>query len=73
MPTTRRRPNDWKIPSRSYYVLLAATFAAFLLMTGYVGIRVLMVLFDRSDSAADTVMAVLLLGAELFLCMHGVG
>ena len=54
---------------RALFILIGLTL---LLMASYVCIR-LITLFSANYSIADAVMAVLLLGAELFLCFHGVG
>jgi cellulose synthase (UDP-forming) len=58
-PTTRR-------------ALLGLTFSTLLLMVAYVCVR-LTTLFASGYSTADAIMAALLLGAELFLCLHAVG
>ncbi|MDO8680170.1 MAG: glycosyltransferase [Acidobacteriota bacterium] len=54
---------------RALFVLTGLTL---LLMAAYVCVR-LGTLFASGYSAADATMAVLLLVAELFLCLHGVG
>ena len=53
-------------------VLLALTAVTLLLMAAYVCVR-LTTLFASGYSAADATMAALLFGAELFLCLHGLG
>jgi len=68
-----RRPYDAKLSQRTYHVLYGVIACALVLMTGYLAVRVTTVLTDPRTSTADAAMAVLLLGAELFLCMHGVG
>jgi cellulose synthase (UDP-forming) len=52
--------------------LLALTAITLLLMAGYVCVR-MTTLFGSGYSIADGTMAVLLFGAEMFLCLHGVG
>jgi cellulose synthase (UDP-forming) len=52
--------------------LFALTAITLVLMTAYVCVR-LTTLFASGYSAADATMAALLIGAELFLCLHGVG
>jgi cellulose synthase (UDP-forming) len=54
---------------RGLFVLIGLTL---LLMAAYVSVR-LITLFSANYSFADAAMAVLLLGAELFLCFHGIG
>lgn len=68
-----RRPYDSRVSQRAYHVLYAAVATALLLMTGYVTIRVVSLLAAPRSTVADGVMGALLLAAELFLCMHGVG
>jgi len=58
-----------RAPQRALFALTAITL---LLMTAYVCVR-LTTLFASGYSAADATMAALLIGAELFLCVHGVG
>jgi cellulose synthase (UDP-forming) len=53
-------------------VLLVLTAITLLLMAAYVCVR-LTTLFASGYSAADATMAALLFGAELFLCLHGLG
>ena len=52
--------------------LFALTASTLLLMAGYVCVR-LATLFATGYTAADATMAALLFGAEIFLCVHGVG
>jgi cellulose synthase (UDP-forming) len=52
--------------------LLALTAITLLLMMAYVCVR-LTTLFASGYSVADAAMAAFLFGAELFLCLHGVG
>ena len=52
--------------------LFALTAITLVLMTAYVCVR-LTTLFAAGYSVADATMAALLIGAELFLCLHGVG
>ena len=68
-----RRPDDSKVNPRSYYALFAVMLIAFVMMAGYASIRIVMLISDAEYSPADRVMAVLLLGSELFLCVHAVG
>jgi cellulose synthase (UDP-forming) len=68
-----RRPNDARISLRGYYAIYSVTIVAFLLMVAYVSTRVIMTITEKDFSLSDAVMATLLLGAELFLCMHAVG
>ena len=58
-----------KTAQRALFVLTAITL---LLMAGYVSVR-LTTLFASGYSVADATMAALLFGAEIFLCVHGVG
>src|SRR5687768_5929641 len=58
-----------KTAQRALFVLTAMTLV---LMAGYVCVR-LTTLFASGYSVADATMAALLFGAELFLCVHGVG
>jgi cellulose synthase (UDP-forming) len=68
-----RRPDDSKANPRAYYALFAIMLVSFVMMTGYASIRTVMLITGDGYSPADAVMAVLLLGAELFLCVHAVG
>jgi cellulose synthase (UDP-forming) len=52
--------------------LFALTGITLILMTAYVCVR-LTTLFATGYSVADATMAALLIGAELFLCIHGTG
>lgn len=52
--------------------LFVLTGLTLLLMASYVSVRVI-TLFSADYSIADAAMAVLLLAAELFLCVHGLG
>lgn len=54
---------------RALFGLSAATL---ILMTSYMCVRV-STLFAQGYTAADATMAALLIGAEIFLCLHGVG
>ena len=69
----RRRPFDARVSPQGYYALCAATIVTFLLMTGYLTARLATVMAERDYTAADAVMAFLLVGAELFLGMHAIG
>src|SRR5687768_4526711 len=68
-----RRPDDSKVRPRSYYALFVLMFVAFVMMMGYASLRIIMLVTGEGYTAADAVMAVLLLGAELFLCIHAIG
>ena len=68
-----RRPDDSRMSRRGYYALFACIFVASMLMSGYVLVRLAMMVTGTGYSAADAAMAVALMGAELFLCMHAVG
>ncbi len=70
---TGRRPNDARVSLESCYLLYGVTVIACLLMTVYLIVRVGLTITDADYTAADAVMAALLLGAEVFLCMHGLG
>lgn len=69
----RRRPDDSRMSPRGYYALFLCIGVASLLMSGYVTIRLTMIITGDGYSRGDAVMAAALIGAELFLCMHAVG
>lgn len=58
---------------RAYRMLAAPTFATFLLLLIYLCTRLANVVVARGYTTADRVMAALLLAAELFLCIQGIG
>jgi cellulose synthase (UDP-forming) len=58
---------------RLYLVLIVLTMATLVLLTGYIGARLTTVPFDDSFSVFERLLAVALLWAEVFLCIHGVG
>jgi cellulose synthase (UDP-forming) len=68
-----RRPNDARVSLKGYYVVYGVTIVAFLLMLVYVSMRFVMTVTEKDFSVADLTMAVVLLGAELFLSMHAIG
>jgi cellulose synthase/poly-beta-1,6-N-acetylglucosamine synthase-like glycosyltransferase len=68
-----RRPNDSRLPGRAYYVLYALLFAAAAVLAAYATTRILMTFRAEGYSVADRVMALALLGAELFVGMHALG
>ncbi|HEX6322351.1 MAG TPA: glycosyltransferase [Vicinamibacterales bacterium] len=49
------------------------TITSFVLMGAYVAVRLTTIPFDARFAPSDRILAVCLLWAELFLCMHGVG
>jgi cellulose synthase (UDP-forming) len=55
---------------RTLFTLTATTLV---LMTAYVSVRLTTLFFSSGYTTADAVMAALLIAAELFLCLHGVG
>src|SRR5688572_17934510 len=65
----RARPERASAGRRALFALTAVTLT---LMTAYVCVR-LTTLFASGYSVADATMAALLIAAELFLCVHGVG
>ncbi len=65
-------PVDHSTLRTTQRALFALTAITLVLMTAYVCVR-LTTLFASGYSAADATMAALLVGAELFLCLHGVG
>jgi cellulose synthase (UDP-forming) len=67
------RPIDSKLSDRAYLGVGVMTLVACLMMTGYISLRVAMVVGGTGYSLADGVMALLLLAAELFITMHAIG
>jgi cellulose synthase (UDP-forming) len=63
------RDSTWNAMHRALFALTGVTL---LLMAAYICVR-LTTLFTSGYSVADATMAVLLFGAELFLCLHGAG
>jgi len=59
--------------SRLYTLMGLMTITSFILMGAYVGVRLTTIPFDSRFAPSDRILAVCLLWAELFLCMHGVG
>ena len=65
----RVRSLKLRVTQATIFGLSAATLVA---MTAYICVRAT-TLFSPGYSVADAVMAALLIGAEIFLCLHGVG
>ena len=58
--------------SRLYRVMGVMTPTSFVLMACYVAVRLTTIPFDSSNAPSDRIVGFFLLGAELFLCLHGV-
>jgi cellulose synthase (UDP-forming) len=67
---SRRTPRSLR---RLYLLLSLATVAMLVFMTCYISLRLTTVALDESFSGLERVVALLLIGAELFLLIHGVG
>ena len=68
-----RRPRFRLTRARLYRLMGVMTITSFILMAGYVAVRLTTVPLDASFGPADRILAFCLLWAELFLCLHGVG
>src|SRR5688572_8067537 len=68
-----RRPYDAKVSARGYIAIYIGMFLAVLMLLAYITVRLVMSFGEREYSTADFVLAMLLLGAELFMAMHAVG
>jgi cellulose synthase (UDP-forming) len=73
MAHTERRPFDANIAPHGYLILVAATCITLALMAGYMVTRVMSVMWSTGWRVTDAIMAAMLIAAEAFMAVHGVG